>query len=451
MGNQHKYKFSTIILAAGQGTRMRSKLPKVLHKLTGQPMVCHVLDAVAPLKPDHTIVVIAPHMDSVKHVVLAKSPKAKLAVQQKQLGTGNAVASAMPALKAYPGMVLVLYGDTPMISTETINTLLTAHQKNKVAISLLGMQPHPPTGYGRLVMKTEPFVERIVEEKDATAAEKKITHVWAGVMAFDAAFLAKNLPKLKPSKATGEYYLTALIEMAAAQKLKTLMVSIAVDEAMGVNSRAQLADAEKIIQQRLRARAMENGATLIDPATVYLSADTKLGTDVVIHPHVVFGPGVSIADDVEIRSFCHIEGATVASQAIVGPYARLRPGTTVGQGAHVGNFVELKQTKLGKGAKANHLSYIGDADVGEDANIGAGTITCNYDGVANKYKTTIGKNASIGSNTSLVAPVMIGEGAMVGAGSVITVDVAKDAMAIARAPQINKTGKAKAFRLKKKK
>ena len=259
-------------------------------------------------------------------------------------------------------------------------------------------------------------------------------------MAFDAKFLQKALAELQPSKVTGEYYLTTLIEMATKQKLRTLMVPVAVEEAMGVNSRTQLADAEKTIQNRIRAKAMEEGATLVDPQSVYFSLDTKIGRDVTIYPQVVFGAGVTIADNVEIRSFSHIEGATIASHAIIGPFARLRPGTVIGEGAHVGNFVELKQTKLGKGAKANHLSYIGDSDIGAGANIGAGTITCNYDGV-HKHKTTIGADAFIGSNTSLVAPVTIGAGAVVGAGSVITNDVEPGALAIARERQVNKARK----------
>ena len=451
MKNDHKHKFATIILAAGAGTRMRSKLPKVMHKLACQPMIVHVLDSVAPLAPEKTVVVVAPHMDVVKATVQKHTPSAAMAVQEKQLGTGNAVASALGALKGYEGTVLVLYGDTPMITTNTINTLLSQHAQHKVAISLLGMRPNPPTGYGRLVMKQPPYVERIVECKDANAEEKNIADVWAGVMAFDAAFLQDALPKLKPSPVTGEYYLTTLIEMAAAQNLRTLMVPVDVAEAMGVNSRMQLAEAEAALQARLRLRAMEQGATLVDPSSVHLCTDTRLGQDVVIHPNVFFGPGVSVADNVEIRSFCHLEGAAVDEGAIIGPYARLRPGTRVGQDAHVGNFVELKQTQLGKGAKANHLSYIGDAEVGEAANVGAGTITCNYDGVANKYKTVIGAGASIGSNTSLVAPVSVGKGAIVGAGSVITEDVADDALSLARAAQVNMPGKGAQFRQKRKK
>jgi len=438
MAHEHKHKFASLILAAGAGTRMRSSLPKVMHKLAGQPMINHVLNAVAPLKPEKTVVVVAPHMDSVK----AATPKCAFAVQDAQKGTGHAVRSAKNALKGYQGTVLVLYGDTPMIRTETLSTLLKEHVEKKAAISLLGMKPDSPMGYGRLVMKKPPFVECIVECKDASAAEKKIPWVWAGVMAFDAKFLWAALGTLKPSKATGEYYLTSLVEMAAAKKLRTVMVEVGVDEAMGINDRIQLAQAEKIIQQRLRAKAMLEGATLIDPESVYLSLDTKLGRDVVIYPHVVFGPGVSIADNVEIRPFSHLEGVTIHKHATIGPFARLRPGSVIGEGAHVGNFVELKKTTLGKGAKVNHLSYVGDTTVGGGANIGAGTITCNYDGT-DKYNTMIGENAFIGSNSSLVAPVTIGEGAVVGAGSVITENVPAGTLAIARALQVNKSTKTK--------
>jgi len=415
---------------------MRSHLPKVMHKLAGKPMIAHVLSAVETLLPEKTVVVIAPHMDSVKAAV----PKCEFAVQTQQKGTGHAVRCGMDALNGYKGTVLVLYGDTPMITSETLSTLLTQHAEKKATISLLGMKPESPMGYGRLVMKTSPFVERIVECKDASAAEKKIPYVWAGVMAFDAAFLRAGLAKLTPSKATGEYYLTELVEMATKQKLRTVMIPVGVQEAMGINDRLQLAEAEKIIQQRLRMRAMQEGTTLIDPETVYFSADTKLGKDVTIYPHVVFGPDVTVADNVEIRSFSHLEGADIKSHAIIGPYARLRPGSVIGEGAHVGNFVELKKTTLGKGAKANHLSYVGDTQVGAGANIGAGTITCNYDGV-HKYDTVIGDNAFIGSNTSLVAPVTIGKNAVVGAGSVITEDVGNGELAIARGRQVNKARK----------
>jgi bifunctional UDP-N-acetylglucosamine pyrophosphorylase/glucosamine-1-phosphate N-acetyltransferase len=448
MEPEYKHKFASVILAAGQGTRMRSSMPKVLHRLAGQPMIAHVLAATAPLSPRKTVVVVAPHMDDVRNAALAQLPGCGFAVQDKQAGTGHAVRCAMDALGDFDGTVLVLYGDTPLISPATLAGLLAQKTADNAAIALLGMQPSSPLGYGRLVMAQAPYVERIVECKDASAEQKKIPWVWGGIMAFDAAFLRAGLAALQPSPVTGEYYLTGLIEMAAAQQLRTLMVPMTVEEAMGVNDRLQLAEAEAIIQQRLRRAAMEGGATLVDPATVYFSADTRLGHDVVVQPGVVFGPGVTVEDNVEIRAFSHIEGAHIASHAVIGPFARVRPGSRVGEGAHVGNFVEIKKTTLGRNAKANHLSYVGDAQVGEGANIGAGTITCNYDGM-HKYETVIGDHAFIGSNSSLVAPVSIGAGAIVGAGSVVTEDVEADALAVTRPPQVNKPGKAKAFRQSK--
>lgn len=443
MKTLHKYNFSCIVLAAGKGTRMRSELPKVLHTIAGKPMVSHVLSSVAPLKPIELVTVIAPKMESVQTTCQNEFPACQFAIQDKQLGTANAVGEGLKVFSKSCEDVLVVYGDTPLLSSDTLKLLLQKKHEVGAAIALLGIHPEDPTGYGRLVMDTEPFVERIVECKDASAAQKRIRWGWGGVMVFKAAFLKEALKKLKPSPVTGEYYLTTLIEMATAKGLKTLMVPMSVEEAMGVNDRAQLAAAEAVMQTRLRARAMKNGATLVDPSTVYFSADTELGQDVLVHPFVVFGAGVKIGNNVEIRSYSHIDGAEVAKGSIIGPFARLRPGTVLDENAHVGNFVELKASHMGKGAKANHLAYIGDADIGARANIGAGTITCNYDGV-NKFKTTIGADAFIGSNSSLVAPVSIGPNAMVGAGSVITDDIEANALAIARSAQIVKPGRAKA-------
>jgi bifunctional UDP-N-acetylglucosamine pyrophosphorylase/glucosamine-1-phosphate N-acetyltransferase len=450
MTKDHKHKFAAVILAAGKGERMKSVLPKVLHKLADKPLVGHVLHTVKELSPEKVVVVVAPGMDSVRDTVLKSAPSALFAVQEQQKGTGHAVRAALPELKDFKGTVLVLYGDTPLITAESLRELLAQKAEHQATIALLGMQPKNPMGYGRLVMGTKPWVDVIVECKDATPEEKKISWVWGGIMAFDADFLKEELPGLAPSPVTNEYYLTKLIEVAASRRLRTLMVPMTEEEAMGVNSRVQLAEAEKSLQQRLRLRAMEQGATLVDPSSVTFSTDTKLGTDVVVHPHVVFGPGVTVGSATEIRSFSHIEGAEIGKNAVIGPFARVRPGSRIGDKAHVGNFVELKKTTLGEGAKANHLSYVGDSQVGEGANIGAGTITCNYDGT-NKYDTVIGANAFIGSNTSLVAPVTIGEGAIVGAGSVITEDVEADALAIARAPQVNKPAKAKEIKRRKRK
>lgn len=439
-----------VVLAAGKGTRMRSELPKVMHRLVGMPMIANVLSTLKSLSPQKTVVVVAPHMESVKEAARKEMPSCLFASQSEQLGTGHAVKMAESHYANFDGTVLVLYGDTPLITTATLSHLLTEKKKHNAAIALLGMKPESPMGYGRLLMKKEPFVERIIECKDANTEEKKIPWVWGGVMAFDAKFLHEALEVLEKSPITGEYYLTTLVEMAAAKSLTTVNVPVTVEETMGVNDRVQLAEAEKLLQDKMRKKAMEEGATLIDPSSVYFSADTKLGQDVTVHPHVVFGAGVTVENGVEIKSFSHIEGATIKKKAVVGPFARLRPGTVIGEEAHVGNFVELKQTKLGKGAKANHLSYIGDSVVGADANIGAGTITCNYDGF-NKYQTDIGEGAFIGSNTALVAPVKVGSYAIIGAGSVITKDVEEGALAVTRPEQVNKSGKAKEIRQRKKK
>lgn len=429
---------------------MRSNLPKVMHKLAGKPMIAHVLSSLKPLALKDAVVVVAPGMESVQEASSRELESCRFAVQEEQLGTGHAVKCGIEKLPEGDGVVLVLYGDTPMISTETINHMLTEHARQGVAISMLAMKLDDPTGYGRLIMEPEPFVTRIVEEKDASDEEKRVPWGWGGVMAFDAAFLREALTKLEPSPVTGEYYLTILPKMASEQGKKNLMIEISPTEVMGINNRIQLAEAEKIMQDKLRKEAMEQGVTMIDPNTVYLQPDTKLASDVVIHPNVVFGEGVTIESGVEIRSFSHIEGAHIKQNAVIGPFARLRPGASIGEEARVGNFVEIKKSTLGKGAKANHLSYVGDSDVGEGANIGAGTITCNYDGV-NKFKTTIGAGAFIGSNSALVAPVNVGKNSIVGAGSVITEDVPADALGLARAEQVNKEAKAKEIRQKQKK
>jgi bifunctional UDP-N-acetylglucosamine pyrophosphorylase / glucosamine-1-phosphate N-acetyltransferase len=441
---------TVIILAAGKGTRMKSSLPKVLQPLAGEPMLAHVQRAARALSPAQTIAVLAPEMDAVAKFCtnsphLNPLPEGEgtitIAIQAEQKGTGHAVACAVAEMKA-DGVALVVYGDTPLIRSSALQHLLSEKQKAGAAIALAGIHLPDASGYGRLVMNPEPFVERIVECKDASAEQKKIRWGWGGVMAFDAKFLRDNIGKLTPSPATGEFYLTELIEMAHAQGLKTLNVAMDVEDAMGVNDKVQLAEAEAALQQRMRKEHMLNGVTLIDPATVYFSSDTKLGRDVVIHPNVVFGKGVVVGDNVEIRSFCHIDQAEIGSGSIVGPFARLRPGAKLLEDAHVGNFVEIKNSTLAKGAKVSHLTYVGDASVGEGANIGAGTITCNYDGV-NKHKTEIGAGAFIGSNSSLVAPVKIGAGAVVGAGSVITEDVPEGALALERSSQTVKAGRGK--------
>jgi bifunctional UDP-N-acetylglucosamine pyrophosphorylase / glucosamine-1-phosphate N-acetyltransferase len=448
MASDHKHNFAGIILAAGKGTRMRSALPKVMHKVAGQPMISHVLATLKSLSPQKTVLVIAPGMADVKDAAEQVAPGCNVVVQDKQQGTGHAVLCAEEAINKYSGTVLVLYGDTPLITPGTLERLLTMAESAEIVV--LGMRLADPTGYGRLVVDSSGQLEEIIECKDATPTQKQLTLCNSGVMAISGKYLFTLLKQIKPDNAAGEYYLTDIVGAADEHNLHCHVVEADATEMMGINSRAQLAEAEAIMQQRLRQQAMEQGATLIDPNTVYLSMDTKLGQDVIIHPQVVFGPGVTVENNAEVRSFCHIEGARIGKKAIIGPFARLRPGSIIGDGAHVGNFVELKNTTMAKNAKANHLSYVGDTQVGEGANIGAGTITCNYDGFG-KYKTTIGAYAFIGSNTSLVAPVNVGEGAIIGAGSVITEDVEADALAVTRAPQINKSAKAKEIRQRKKK
>jgi bifunctional UDP-N-acetylglucosamine pyrophosphorylase/glucosamine-1-phosphate N-acetyltransferase len=447
MGNTHKHNFAAIILAAGKGTRMRSALPKVLHRVAGQPMIAHVLAALSPLAPEKTIVVTAPGMKAVEEEALRKAKNCRFVIQEEQKGTGHAVACAQKELVDYHDTVLVLYGDIPLITPHTLHHLI--HATESADIVVLGMHLANPAGYGRLVLDGNGQLEEIVEDRDANAEQRKITLCNSGIMAVRGKLLFPLLSRLTTTNAAGEYYLTDIVSLADADGLHCHVAAADATEVMGINSRDQLAQAEYFMQQRLRSAALEQGATLIDPMTVYFHVDTQLGQDVTIYPQVVFGPGVTVEEGAEIRSFSHIEGAHIHKNAVIGPFARIRPGSIVGEGAHVGNFVELKKTDLGKGAKANHLSYVGDATVGEGANIGAGTITCNYDGKA-KHQTVIGAGAFIGSNSSLVAPVTIGDGAIIGAGSVVTQDVDADALAIARPQQINKPGKASEFRQRKK-
>jgi bifunctional UDP-N-acetylglucosamine pyrophosphorylase/glucosamine-1-phosphate N-acetyltransferase len=433
---------AAVILAAGKGTRMKSDLPKVLHPIAGRPMIAQVLASLAPLGASPVTIVVAPGMEAVAAAV-APYPTV---LQERQLGTGHAVLAARGALGDRPGDVLILYGDTPLISTETLRALLARRREaDHPAVVVLGMRPGDPGEYGRLVVDGAGRLEAIVEHRDATAEQRKIGLCNSGVMAVDGARLWALLDQVGDRNAKSEFYLTDIVAIARRQGLACAAVEAPAEELIGVNSRAELAEAEAVLQRRLRRQAMEAGATLIDPTSVWLSHDTILGRDVVVGPQVIFGPGVHVADGVEIRPFCHIEGARIESSAVIGPFARLRPGSVIGKGARVGNFVETKNAALGAGSKANHLSYLGDARVGEGANVGAGTVTCNYDGFA-KHETVIGPGAFIGTNSSLVAPVTVGAGAFVAAGSVITQDVAPDALALARARQVEKPGWAALFR-----
>jgi bifunctional UDP-N-acetylglucosamine pyrophosphorylase / glucosamine-1-phosphate N-acetyltransferase len=416
-----------IVLAAGLGTRMRSDRPKVLHEVAGRALVEHVMVALGALAPRAIAVVIGPDMDE---VAAAVSPH-RTVVQAERRGTGHAVLTARPLVDGTSGDVVVLYGDVPLIRSETIRRLVAA--RRDAALAVLGFRPPDPTGYGRLILDPTGGLERIVEQTDAGPAEQAVTLCNAGAVAADPQQLFALLDQLRPDNAQGEYYLTDIIELARTAGLRVAAVEADAEEVMGVNSRLDLSRVEAVAQRRLRHAAMAAGATLVDPDTVYLSADTVLGRDVTVGPNVVFGPGVTVGNRVEIRAFCHLERARIADDAVIGPFARLRPGTDVGAGAHIGNFVEVKNAVIEAGAKANHLSYVGDARVGEGANIGAGTITCNYDGQF-KWHTDIGARVFIGSNTALVAPVSIGDGAMIGAGSVITADVPPGALSFTRPP-----------------
>ncbi len=429
-------KLAVVILAAGKGTRMASNRPKVLHELAGRPMLGHVLAAVESLAPERVVVVVGPGMEAVAETA-APHPTV---VQEPQLGTGHAVLAAREALAGYHGPegggdVLVLFGDTPLVTAETLARMATLRRgKGAPVLVALGFRAAEPGAYGRMVLDPEGNLLRIVEAADANAEDLALDLCNGGLMLGHGPSLFDLLSRVGDDNAKGEYYLTDVAGLATAEGLATRVAEAPEEEILGVNSRAELAAAEAVLQRRLRQAAMAAGATLIDPGSVWLCHDTVLGRDVVVEPGVFFGPGVRVGDGARIRAFCHLEGATVADGAQVGPYARLRPGAELGEGSRVGNFVEVKNATLGAGAKANHLSYVGDAGVGPGANIGAGTITCNYDGHA-KHRTEIGPGAFIGSNTALVAPVTVGAGAIVGAGSTITFDVEDDALAVARGKQ----------------
>jgi bifunctional UDP-N-acetylglucosamine pyrophosphorylase/glucosamine-1-phosphate N-acetyltransferase len=428
-----------IILAAGKGTRMKSALPKVLHKLAGAPMLSHVLKAVAQAGIGRSCLVVAPGMEAVSAAAQILDPKLAVFVQTGQQGTADAVKAARAAFDGFAGHVLVLYGDTPLLRSETLTAVDRALDAGADLV-VLGFAADDPTGYGRLLLDGEGRLIGIKEEKDASAAERAITLCNSGIMAFRSSkVLADLLARIGNDNAKGEFYLTDAVALAHAAGLDARMVRAEGAEVLGVNSRGELAHAEAALQQRLRAAVMANGATLMAPDTVILSHDTVVGNDVLIEPNVVIGEGVTIGDGVTIKAFCHLEGASIGTGAVVGPFARLRPGARIAPGAHIGNFVEIKQSDIGAGAKVNHLTYVGDASVGAGANIGAGTITCNYDGY-DKHRTEIGAGAFVGSNTSLVAPVKIGEGAYIGSGSVISKDVPADALALTRAPQEERAG-----------
>ena len=435
---------AAIVLAAGKGTRMKSDLHKVLHPLAGRPMLLHLLDSVASLKPTHNVVVVGAGRDQVEAAV--KPLGVAVAHQAEQLGTGHAVLQAKQALPGYSGDVLILYGDVPLVTAATMRRMIERlHAGDSPAAVVLGFRPSDPGAYGRVIADAAGRIGRMVEFKDASAEERAVTLCNSGLMAVRGEELFALLERVGNDNAAGEYYLPDIVMLAAADGRSSAVIETGADEVAGINSRGELAEVELAWQERRRRQAMADGVTLIAPDTVWFSHDTTLGRDVTIEPNVVFGPGVIVADKVTIHAFSHLEGAEVGEGASVGPYARLRPGAVMKAGSRVGNFVEMKKAVLGPGAKANHLTYLGDAEIGAGANIGAGTITCNYDGFF-KYQTRIGAGAFIGSNSALVAPVSIGDGAIVAAGSTVTSNVEADALALVRPPQTAKPGWAKKFR-----
>jgi bifunctional UDP-N-acetylglucosamine pyrophosphorylase/glucosamine-1-phosphate N-acetyltransferase len=435
-----------IVLAAGEGTRMRSARPKVLHEIAGRSMLAFVLSTVRAAGASRVAVVIGPGREDVAEAARKIAPGAEIFVQQERLGTAHAVLAARPALENGADDVIVAFADTPLVDPATFARLRRPLAQG-AAVVALGFEARDPSGYGRLITKGDRLLA-IREHRDASGNERAITFCNAGLMALRGDLALDILGRIGNRNDQGEYYLTDAVEVAAQDGLPVLAVAASEDEVMGINDRAQLAAAERIMQDRLRREAMKEGATLVAPETVYFSFDTKLGRDVLVEPNVFFGPGVRVDDNVVIHAYSHLEGATIASGASVGPFARLRPGANIGAKARIGNFVEIKNVELGPGAKVNHLTYLGDSSVGADANIGAGTITCNYDGFS-KHRTTIGEGAFIGTNSSLVAPVTVGANAYVGSGSVITEDVPADALALGRGRQAVKEGWAAEFRKKK--
>ncbi len=434
----------TVILAAGKGTRMRSQTPKVLHRIAGRSMLRHVLALAKGVGGEKLAVVVGPGMDNVRAEALAAASGAAVFVQESQLGTADAVLAAREAIAQHTGDLLVLFADTPLITQETVSALIGELDRG-AQVAVLGFEARDPGSYGRLVTDASGALIAIREAKDANADELAIRLCNSGVMAFRLDRPLAVLDKIGNANAKGEFYLTDAIALVRDAGGRAGVVVCEEDEVLGVNSRRELAAAETIWQRRTRDRAMADGATLIAPETVWFSFDTALGRDVLVEPNVFFGPGVTVGDEVEIKANSYLEGARVGDGARIGPYARLRPGAVLGRDVHIGNFVEVKNVALGDGAKANHLAYLGDGTVGAKANIGAGTIFCNYDGFF-KHKTEIGEGAFVGSNSALVAPLKIGAGAYVGSGSVITKDVPAGALALERSEQDVRPGWAEKFR-----
>ncbi len=442
-------KLAVVVLAAGEGTRMKSQRPKVLHELAGRSMLAHVLSASEALKPDRIVVVVGPGMGDIEK---AAGPHS-VAIQEKPLGTGHAVMAAKPALGDLLNEnnldILVIFGDTPLLRGETLSRLAETLREGPARLACLAFEPEDPARYGRVMLELDGRVARIVEYLDADETQRNVRLCNAGMMAGDARTLFGLLAELKSENAKGEYYLTDIFAMAHAKEIPAVSLIGDEEEVQGINDRIELARAEAQLQRRLRSSALAGGVTMIDPESVWLSMDTKLGSDILLEPNVFIGPGVEIENGATIRAFSHLEGAKIGENCTVGPYARLRPGTYLEKGSKIGNFVEVKNATLGEGAKANHLAYLGDASVGAKANIGAGSITCNYDGFA-KHRSEIGEGVFIGSNCALVAPIKIGAGAIVGAGSTVVTDIEEDALVLARGEQKSNPGGAARLRARKK-
>jgi len=438
---------AAVILAAGQGTRMRSPVPKVLHAVGGRTMLDRAIDTAERLGCERIVVVVGAHSPAVGEHVARRLGAAGVAVQDPPLGTGHAVLAAKDALEGFGGDVVVTFADCPLLGPAEVEPLFGLRASG-AELAVLGFEAREPGAYGRLISAPNGELLRIVEAAEADETVRRVRHCNSGVLAADAGLLFELLAAVGNRNAKSEYYLTDVVGVAHARELHARVAFAPEDAVMGVNSQAELACAEELFQRRRRAELLETGVTMPAPHTVFFSHDTAVEPGAVIEPNVVFGPGVTVAAGALIRSFSHLEGARVASGAVVGPYARLRPGTDIGPRAHVGNFVEVKNSRLGEGAKANHLAYVGDGDVGARANVGAGTIFCNYDGF-DKHRTVVGEGAFVGSNCSLVAPVTVGPGAYTGSGSVITRDVAPDALAVGRAAQTEKAGWAKTYRERK--
>lgn len=447
--------FLAIVLAAGEGTRMRSNLPKVLHKVGGLPMVGHVIHAVKAAGCERMALVVGNGAEKVSQEAGQLGVELETFIQSERLGTAHAVLAAKNAIKDAESDIIIAYGDTPLVTVELFTSILES-LRDGADVAVLGFKTETPTGYGRLLMDGDQLVA-IREEKDATEGERQVTFCNSGIMGLKGVHALDLLEAIGNDNLKGEYYLTDAVEIARSRMLDVRAVSGREEDTLGVNNRAELSEAEAIYQNRRRCQFMLDGVTLTAPTTVHFAFDTQIGRDSIIEPNCFFAPGVRLADGVYIKANCYLEGdlkkgqmVEVATGAVIGPFARLRPGADIGEKVKVGNFCEVKNAKVAKGAKINHLTYIGDAELGENANIGAGTITCNYDGFS-KFKTVVGAGAFVGSNSSLVAPVTVAAGSYVGSGSVVTKDVSENALAIARGRQVERADWATAFRVKNEK